>query len=367
MKNLLCLIICLMLCLICQAQIIPPKPKPAQYVNQFEVQILSPKEQQWLEETLRAYDDSTSTQIAVVIINSLKGHKIQEYAHLWAETWGIGQKEKDNGLLILIALKEKAVRIETGYGLEPIITDLKASDIINQIIIPAFKKEDYYIGISEAINEVFFLLRGEFERSEAEKNSHQNQKTEETSGKTDSSASSSSAKLFLAYNWLWFVLTNVLLVSLLANLKINQAFAKSLAISSFIFLFLVDFAGVGEEKFIYFFIYFMILLAASGGTGVFSASSTDTSSNTYSSLPGQTSQSNQASPTSSSSDNSSYSSGSSSSTAAPSSGSSSANSFGGGSFGGGGASGTWGGSAEKDSNNNFGGGNFGGGGASGTW
>jgi uncharacterized protein len=143
------------------AQNIPGKPEPASYVNDL-AGMLKPDEGQLLEIKLKKYFDSTSTQIVVVIIQSLDGYLIDDYAQKLAENWGIGQKGKDNGLLILVSKKDRKMKIATGYGLEAKITDLAAKQIIDNQLVPNFKTENYYQGLTEATDFIFKLLSGEF-------------------------------------------------------------------------------------------------------------------------------------------------------------------------------------------------------------
>ena len=97
--------------------------------------LLSPEEKQALERKLVAIDDSSSNQIAVVILPTLEGNPIEEYATKLFRQWGIGNKKTNNGILLLIAVQDKKIRIEVGYGLEGAIPDITSINIIAQIII----------------------------------------------------------------------------------------------------------------------------------------------------------------------------------------------------------------------------------------
>jgi len=108
--------------------------------------ILSPEQKQALESKLVAVDDSSSNQIAVVILPSLDGYPIEEYATKLFRQWGIGNKKTNNGILLLIALEDRKVKIEVGYGLEGSIPDLTANSIIDNDIKPAFRAQAYYEG-----------------------------------------------------------------------------------------------------------------------------------------------------------------------------------------------------------------------------
>lgn len=133
-------------------------PQPTGYVNDFG-QILSTSFRQELETDLQDFEKETTAEIAVVTIDSLKGSSIEDYAVRLFEDWKIGKKEKDNGLLILIAKEERKIRIEVGYGLEPVITDGRAGKIIREKMTPVFKKSDYDGGVRQAIEEIKTYIR----------------------------------------------------------------------------------------------------------------------------------------------------------------------------------------------------------------
>lgn len=120
--------------------------------------ILSNSEKNDLSVLLENIENSTSAQIALVIIPSLEGNNIEDYALSIAENWGknkgLGQKDRDNGVLLLISMAEKKLRIEVGYGLEGILNDGKCGYIIRKLIVPGFKRGDYYLGIKNGINKI---------------------------------------------------------------------------------------------------------------------------------------------------------------------------------------------------------------------
>ncbi len=109
------------------------------------------------------YTDTTSTEIAVVTVSSLNGEEINLYAAELGQQWGVGRKGKDNGLVLLVAPNERQVAIQNGYGLEEYLTDANSRLIIENYIIPEFKKGDYYAGIEAGTEQVFALLSGNFE------------------------------------------------------------------------------------------------------------------------------------------------------------------------------------------------------------
>ncbi len=133
-------------------------PQPVGYVNDF-AEILSPTFRQSLETDLAEFEKETTVEIAVVTINSLEGNSLEDYAVRLFEDWKIGKKEKDNGLLLLIAKEERQIRIEVGYGLEPIITDGRAGRIIREQMRDAFREEDYDQGVRSAIEKIQGYIR----------------------------------------------------------------------------------------------------------------------------------------------------------------------------------------------------------------
>ncbi len=143
-----------------RAQTIPPRPDPPRLVNDL-AGLLQPEQVLALEQKLVAYNDSTSSQIAVVTIPSLDGNDIADYSQKLYESWGIGQKGKDNGILILVAAKEHDARIQTGYGMEGAVPDALAKRIISNELVPAFRQNNYYAGLDRATDALFALARGE--------------------------------------------------------------------------------------------------------------------------------------------------------------------------------------------------------------
>ncbi len=131
--------------------------KPTGLVNDF-AGILSAEQKGALEAKLGNYARPAGVQIAVVTVPTLGGETVENYAVKLFEEWGIGQKLKDNGLLLLVAPNERELRIEVGYGLEPSVTDARASSIIRNVITPEFKKGDYYGGIDKGLDAVMGLI-----------------------------------------------------------------------------------------------------------------------------------------------------------------------------------------------------------------
>lgn len=153
------------------AQKIPDKPSPARFVNDF-ADVIPPGEEQVLEQRLSKYADSTSTQMVIVTVGSLEGYAVEEYSYKIASTWGIGQKGKNNGLLILVAPAERKMRIEVGYGLEGVVTDIQSKHIITDLMKPRFKEGNYAAGLNDATNALIQMMAGTYKRDGSETDKH---------------------------------------------------------------------------------------------------------------------------------------------------------------------------------------------------
>lgn len=114
-----------------------------------------------LSQMLRAHEELTTEQVVVVTLPNLQGSTIEDYGYQLGRFWGIGQKGKDNGALLIVAKDERKVRIEVGYGLEDRLTDAQSSVIINQVITPAFKQGDFVGGISKGTEAMVQVLGGD--------------------------------------------------------------------------------------------------------------------------------------------------------------------------------------------------------------
>ncbi|MEO6542168.1 MAG: TPM domain-containing protein [Ferruginibacter sp.] len=137
------------------------KEKPTQRVTDL-TGTLTNEQRQALENKLVAVDDSTSTQIAVVIIPSLQGRDIADYNIELLRAWGVGGKEHNNGVVLLIAKDDHKLNITTGYGVEGALPDVTAKQIIDDIIVPNFKGDDYYRGIEEGTDAIIQAVKGEY-------------------------------------------------------------------------------------------------------------------------------------------------------------------------------------------------------------
>ena len=127
-----------------------------------EAKILSPNVKKDIDLILKEEEEKSSNQIVVVILNSLHGYTIEEYSYQLGRYWQIGQKDKNNGVLLVISMDERKIRIEVGYGLEGALTDKIAHEIINYTIKPNFKANQYELGILKAINEIITSIKGEY-------------------------------------------------------------------------------------------------------------------------------------------------------------------------------------------------------------
>ena len=137
-------------------------PKATGYVND-QAGLLSSATRLKVEHFLEGFEKSDSTQLAVLTIPSLEGESLEDYAIRAAEQWGIGQKGKDNGALLLIAKAERKVRIEVGYGLEGRLTDLLSGRIIDYEITPRFKQGDFDGGVVAGVTAMAEAVRGEYQ------------------------------------------------------------------------------------------------------------------------------------------------------------------------------------------------------------
>jgi uncharacterized protein len=156
------LLVCFLFTQISFAQFsIPEKPSFQTSVYDY-ANVLSADEKTQLEEKLVRYSDSTSTQIMVVTIESLKGEDVSQLATKWAHTWGLGQAKEDNGVIILVAKEERKIAINPGYGLEDRLTAGIGGEIIRNIIIPEFKGGSYYNGLDKGADALFDVFKGKY-------------------------------------------------------------------------------------------------------------------------------------------------------------------------------------------------------------
>jgi len=149
---------------------IPQKPEFQTSVYDY-VSLLSASQKSNLERKLIKYSDTTSTQIVIAVINSTNGENINYLGAKWGQVWGIGQKKEDNGILILLAKDDRRIAINTGYGVEHLLTDAMSKRIIERDIIPYFKQNDYPGGLNRGADAIFEVLNGEYKGSRQSNNS----------------------------------------------------------------------------------------------------------------------------------------------------------------------------------------------------
>lgn len=148
LKNLVLVLFCCTLPL--AALEVPPLSAPVTDM----AGLLTAEQVEQLNALLLEYEAETSNQFAVLILPSLEGENLESYSIEVASTWALGQAEKDNSLLLLVALKERWLRIEVGYGLEGVLTDAFCGRVIDNRIVPYFKNERYFEGISAGLLEL---------------------------------------------------------------------------------------------------------------------------------------------------------------------------------------------------------------------
>ncbi len=168
-KYLFCLLTACLLAFAVSAQQLPEPMKPARLVNDF-AGMLTPQQQNTLEQKLENFDRTSSNQIAVVTVDDLQGMAVSDYAARLFDKWGIGGKKNDNGILILVkpktATEKGEVFIATGYGLEGAVPDALAGRIVDYDILPSFRKGDYYGGLNAATDSLIGLTTGEYTADE---------------------------------------------------------------------------------------------------------------------------------------------------------------------------------------------------------
>jgi len=141
------------------AQDFPEKPNTL--VNDY-ANVLSADQKQQLETKLIAFNDSSSTQIAIAILKSVGDYDINEYAVELGRKWGVGQSGKNNGIMIVVAVGDRKISIQTGYGLEGALPDIYAKRIIDNDIKPNFRAGNYYAGLDEGTTSIIKYTKGEY-------------------------------------------------------------------------------------------------------------------------------------------------------------------------------------------------------------
>lgn len=142
-------------------QNIPPRPSPPRLVNDY-TNTLTEDQKAALEQKLVAYDDSTSNQVAIVIVPTTGDYAPVDYATKLGRVWGIGNKKTNNGVVVLVAKDDRKVFISPGYGLEGALPDITVKSIIDNEITPNFKQDDFYRGLDLGTTAIFKAAAGEY-------------------------------------------------------------------------------------------------------------------------------------------------------------------------------------------------------------
>jgi uncharacterized protein len=158
--------------------------------------VLAPEQTASMEDKLRRLEETDSTQLAVLIIPSLENEALEDFSVRVATAWRIGHKGRDNGALLLIAMKERKVRIEVGYGLEPKLTDALSGRIIQNELAPRFRDHDYYGGIDAALSAMIQVVQGSYQPAPSSSGS---------SSRRPSSRRSFDWLIFLLFPLLWIL------------------------------------------------------------------------------------------------------------------------------------------------------------------
>ena len=135
---------------------IPPAPDAR--VNDY-AHVLGAGDRQALERRLTERESATGTQMVIAIFKSLEGESLEDYSIRLAQQWRIGQKKLDNGVILLVFLAERKIRLEVGYGLEPVVTDAVAAQIIRENLTPRFREGRYAAGLEAAVEAVYARIR----------------------------------------------------------------------------------------------------------------------------------------------------------------------------------------------------------------
>ncbi len=142
-------------------KVIPARPSPPRLVNDY-TNTLTAAQRDALEAKLVAWDDSTSNQLAIVIIPTTNDYGVEQVALEILRRWGVGNKDKNNGIVLLVAKDDRKLRIEVGYGLEGAIPDITAKSIIDNEITPQFKAGNYYRGLDQGADAIIRAAAGEY-------------------------------------------------------------------------------------------------------------------------------------------------------------------------------------------------------------
>jgi uncharacterized protein len=153
----------LALVLVAAAAAAQPKLPPLSGRIVDEAALLKPEDRRSLEQDLRALEEKSTDQLVIYTARSLQGYPIEDFGYQLGRAWGIGQQGKNNGAILLVAPNERKVRIEVGRGLEPQLTDLMTKLIIENAILPAFRRGDFPAGIKAGVRDIRDVLLGDAE------------------------------------------------------------------------------------------------------------------------------------------------------------------------------------------------------------
>ena len=146
-------------------KVVNTPPSPPKLVNDF-AKILTAEQTIALETKLYQFDDTTTNQVTVVILPNLGGKDVADVAIDLGRKWGVGNKKSNNGVILLISVEDRKLNISPGYGLEKALPDVVCQQIIDNIIVPDFKGNDYYAGINQGTDAIIQATKGEFKASE---------------------------------------------------------------------------------------------------------------------------------------------------------------------------------------------------------
>lgn len=149
-------------------------PELKSRVNDY-ADMISPETEQLLEERLKSFEASDSTQVVILTVNSLEGDALEDFTIRVAEKWKIGQTKKDNGVILFASKNDRLMRIEVGRGLEGVLTDLLSGRILDNVMRPKFKSGDFDGGFLEGTGSIIDVCRGEFKNDSPSVNSRGNE------------------------------------------------------------------------------------------------------------------------------------------------------------------------------------------------
>lgn len=147
----------------CQGALAQPKFPPLTGRVVDEAQLLSPADEAELTRTLADLEAKSTDQLVVYTTNSLQGYEIEDFGYQLGRAWQIGQAGTNNGALLIVAPKDRKVRIEVGRGLEPQLTDIMTKLIIQNAILPAFRRGDFAAGIKAGVRDIRDVMLGDAE------------------------------------------------------------------------------------------------------------------------------------------------------------------------------------------------------------